>query len=167
MNADKRRSIGVAMVAAGIMLAAPAFAGDGDDVPNMGNSEAFRQVYRAGFDEGFQRGYQRALDEQRRGPIAAPPPPPVQAPPPPPRSTGPIHISRAVYGSGNNICDATRWARSHANGRQTASLDVTNNICGDPAPGDRKSLEITYVCGDVPKTASANEHRSVWLDCSP
>ena len=167
MNADKRRWVSRLLVAVGVTLAVPVHAGDGDDVPNMGNSEAFRQGYRQGFDEGFNRGYQRALDESRRGPIAAPPPPPVQAPPPPPRSTGPIYISRAVYGSGNRICDATRWARGHANGRQSASLDVTNNICGDPAPGDRKSLEVTYECGSVPKIASANEHRSVWLDCTP
>lgn len=40
-------------------------------------------------------------------------------------------------------------------------------MCGDPSPGDRKSLEVTYVCGSVAKTASANEHRSVTLDCTP
>ena len=167
MNTDQHRWISRLALAAGLVLAFPSFSGDGDDVPNMGNSEAFRQGYKAGFDEGFNRGYQRAVDESRRGPIAAPPPPPVQAPPPPPRSTGPIYISRAVYGSGSKICDATRWARSRANGRQTASLDVTNNICGDPAPGARKSLDVTYVCGSIAKTASANEHRSITLDCTP
>jgi len=54
-----------------------------------------------------------------------------------------------------------------ANGRMTATLDVTNDICGDPSPGDRKSLDVTYGCGAIGKTASANEHRSVSLDCSP
>jgi hypothetical protein len=146
------------------MLVTPALAGDGDDVPNMGNSEAFRQGYKAGFDDGFSRGYQKAMNERGGPPVVVAPPAP---PPPPPRSTGPITITRAVYGAGNKICDATRWTRGHAQGRQTASLDVTNNICGDPAPGDRKSLEITYVCGSIPKTASANEHRSVYLDCTP
>lgn len=163
MNADKRRWICVVVAAVGLASVGGAVAGDGDDVPNMGNSEAFRQGYKAGFDDGFSRGYQKALNERGAPPMAAPPAPP----PPPPRSTGPINITRAVYGSGNRICDATRWTRSRAQGRQTASLDVTNNICGDPAPGDRKSLEVTYVCGLIAKTASANEHRSVTLDCTP
>jgi hypothetical protein len=163
MNADERRWTCRLLVATGVVLVMPAFAGDGDEVPNMGNSEAFRQGYKAGFDDGFSRGYQKGRNERGAAPMAAPPGPP----PAPPRSTGPITITRAVYGSGNKICDATRWTRSRAQGRQTASLDVTNTICGDPAPGDRKSLEITYVCGSVPKTVSANEHRSVYLDCTP
>ena len=162
MNTDKRRWMFAVLAAAGLAMALPADAQGYNEPPGMRNSEAYRQGYKAGFDDGFQRGYDKALEEQRQ-PMAAPPGPP----PPPPRSTGPISITRAVYGSGNRICDATRWARGHANGRQTASLDVTNNICGDPAPGDRKSLEITYVCGSVPKTGSANEHRSVYLDCTP
>jgi hypothetical protein len=163
MNADKRRLASSLVI--GFALAFPVHAGDGDEVPNMGNSEAFRQGYKAGFDDGFARGYQRAQGE--RGGPAKGPPPPVAAPPPPPRSTGPISITRAVYGTGSRICDATRWTRSRANGRQTASLDISNNICGDPAPGDRKTLEVTYVCGSVPKTASAREHQTIWLDCTP
>lgn len=37
---------------------------------------------------------------------------------------------------------------------------------GDPAPGQRKSLEVTYICGKVVRTASAYEHRSLYLDCT-
>jgi hypothetical protein len=51
MNADKRRWISRLLVAVGAALAVPVYAGDGDDVPNMGNSEAFRQGYKQGFDE--------------------------------------------------------------------------------------------------------------------
>ena len=127
--------------------------------PNPDSSEDYREGYRAGYDDGFQRGYEKAL---REGPAVAAP-----APMAPPRSTGPITISRAVYGNSSRICDATRWAARSANGRMSATLDVTNNICGDPSPGDRKSLDVTYVCGTVAKTASANEHRSVYLDCTP
>jgi hypothetical protein len=159
MNTNERPWVSRLLLAAGIAIALPALAGDGDEVPNMGNSEAFRQGYKAGFDDGFSRGYQRALDERR--PAAQP------APPPPPRATGPITVSRAVYGSGSRLCDATRWVASRANGRRSANLDASNNICGDPAPGDRKSLEVTYVCGSVAKTASANEHRGLTLDCTP
>ena len=60
-----------------------------------------------------------------------------------------------------------RWVARRANGRRTASIDVTNDMCGDPARGDRKELEVTYVCGSIAKTASAHEHRTVYLDCTP
>ena len=72
-----------------------------------------------------------------------------------------------MYGSNAHSCDATRWAARHANGRTSATLDVSNEICGDPSPKDRKQLEVTYVCGTIAKTASAYEHRSVSLDCAP
>jgi hypothetical protein len=119
------------------------------------------EAYRRGYEDGFARGYRKGLEEgEQRAAEVAPPPPP-------PRSTGPITISRAVYGTGSRLCDATRWTANRANGRRTASLDVSNKICGDPSPGERKSLEVTYVCGTIAKTASANEHRSVTLDCTP
>ncbi len=148
--------IGVAAVTA-IVLAAPAMAAGG--APSSENSDDYRDGYRAGYDDGFQRGYEKGLKE---GGVVA-----VPAPPAPSRSTGPITVSRAVYGNGSRICDATRWAARSANGRMSASLDVTNGICGDPSPGDRKSLDVTYVCGTIAKTASASEHRSVYLDCTP
>ena len=113
--------------------------------------------YRAGYEDGFARGYQKGLNEARE---AAPPAAPV-------RATGPITISRAVYGSSAKSCDATRWLARKANGRMTASVEVTNDICGDPSPGNRKSLDVTYVCGSIAKTATAYEHRNVDLDCSP
>jgi hypothetical protein len=126
------------------------------------DSDDYRAGYRAGYDDGFQRGYEKAMREANV-------PPPVAAPAPsgPPRSTGPITISRAVYGTSAKSCDATRWAARMANGRATASLDASNSICGDPAPGDRKSLSVTYVCGTIAKAADGYEHRSVFLDCTP
>jgi hypothetical protein len=79
---------------------------------------------------------------------------------------GPITVSRAYYGTSSKSCDATRWVARKVNGRRSASFEVTNDMCGDPAKGDRKELEITYVCGTVAKTASAYEHRTVYLDCT-
>jgi hypothetical protein len=116
------------------------------------NSDA----YRAGYEDGFARGYQKGIAEAQ----AAPPPASTKA-------TGPITISRAVYGTSSKSCDATRWLARKANGRMTASVEVTNDICGDPSPGSRKSLDVTYVCGSIAKTANAFEHRNVDLDCSP
>jgi hypothetical protein len=148
----------------GITLAALALAG-GAAFAQAERDEDPREAYRRGYEEGFARGYRKGLDEA--GGTRAVPVAPAPVPLAPPRSTGPITVSRAVYGNGSRVCEATRWAARHANGRSTATLDVTNNICGDPAPGARKSLDVTYVCGSIAKTASANEHRSITLDCTP
>ncbi|HUL56875.1 MAG TPA: hypothetical protein VLT60_07745 [Usitatibacter sp.] len=140
--------------------AAMAAAAEGPSGPGTESDDRYNQGYRAGYDEGFQRGYEKGL---REGSAQAP----AVAPGPPPRATGPITISRAVYGTSSKGCDATRWAARMANGRASATLDVSNSICGDPAPGDRKSLDVTYVCGSIAKSATAYEHRSVYLDCTP
>ncbi len=83
-----------------------------------------------------------------------------------PGPTGPITISSARYGSDKKGCNATHWLARRVNGQRTASVQVENNICGDPAPGQRKSLEVTYVCGSFAKEASAYEHRTLFLDCN-
>ena len=85
--------------------------------------------------------------------------------PAPPR-LGPIRVTGAFYGTSSRNCDATRYVASRANGKRTYSFEISNNICGDPAHGDRKSLEVTYYCGHVVKSASANEHRTIYLDCT-
>jgi hypothetical protein len=144
-------------------LAGPASASD-DPIEKRAD---YREGYRRGYDDGFASGYRKALEESAAR--AAPVPVPVvpAAPPPPPRATGPITVSTAYYGTSSKSCDATRWVAKRANGRRTASFDVSNEICGDPARGDRKQLEVTYVCGSIAKTASAYEHRTVYLDCTP
>jgi hypothetical protein len=120
-----------------------------------------REAYRRGYEEGFARGYRKGLDEGP--PRVAPAPPP---PPQPPVASGPIRITGAYYGTPSKNCDATRYVGSRANGKRSYSFEVSNNICGDPARGDRKTLEVTYRCGRLEKTASANEHRTVYLDCT-
>lgn len=122
-----------------------------------------REAYRRGYEEGFARGYRKGLDEGQ--PRPAPPPPPPAAPPPP-VPTGPIRVTGAFYGTPSKNCDATRYVSSRANGKRSYSFEVSNNICGDPARGDRKTLEVTYRCGRMDKTASANEHRTIYLDCT-
>jgi hypothetical protein len=126
-----------------------------------------REAYRRGYEEGFARGYRKGLEEGPQRPAPAPPPPQVIITPPPPRvATGPIRVSGAFYGTSSKNCDATRYVASRANGKRSYSFEVSNNICGDPARGDRKSLEVTYRCGHLDKTASANEHRTIFLDCN-
>jgi hypothetical protein len=145
----------VVIAASGAMEAAA-------QAPGNDSSEDYRSGYRAGYDDGFQRGYDKAMREAGNQAPA-----PVAVPAAPPRATGPIVISRAVYGNGSHVCDASRWAARIANGRTTATLDASNDICGDPAKGERKSLDVTYVCGSIAKSSSAYEHRSVSLDCLP
>jgi hypothetical protein len=142
-----------------VAMAAGAWAAHAaDDETPPEAREAYRQGYERGYDEGFARGYRKGLEEGR--PAAA-------APPPPPRATGPIRVSGAVYGTPAKNCDATRYVARRANGKRSYSFEVSNEMCGDPSRGDRKSLEVTYICGTIAKTASANEHRTIYLDCTP
>jgi len=122
--------------------------------------------YRRGYEAGFERGYARGLAEgERRGAPVMAPPPPQPLPPPAPR-LGPIRVTGAYYGTSSKNCDATRWLSHRANGKRSYSIEVTNDICGDPARGQRKELNATYRCGEIQKSASANEHRTIYLDCS-
>ena len=129
-----------------------------DDPPEYRDRAEPREAYRRGYERGFERGYEKGLAEGERR--ASAPPAPL-----PPRA-GPIHVIRATYGTESRNCDATRWTASRANGRKSHSFEVTNAMCGDPARGDRKSLEVAYRCGEIGKTASAFEHRTISLDCS-
>jgi hypothetical protein len=143
------------------LLALPAFAQHvPDDEDARGGSDEYRDAYRKGYERGFERGYAKGLAEGEHRAVAAPPPPP-----PPPR-LGPIHVIRADYGSEAHRCEATRFMARHADGKRSYSMEVTNAICGDPSPKDRKTLDIRYRCGEIEKTASAPEHRSVSLDCN-
>lgn len=148
----------IAFALSALPLAAPAQDRDSYD---------YREGYRRGYDDGYAAGYRRALEEGSRPPVVvAPPPPPVQVQPSAPRPTGPITITRAIYGSSSRSCDATRHVARQANGRLSANVGVTNEMCGDPSPGSRKQLEVTYTCGRIVREASAYEHRSVYLDCT-
>ena len=117
------------------------------------DSSDYKEGYAEGFRDGFEKGRRKAITEQRdesttesRGQL--------------------ITVTSAIYGpESGSSCDARRFAGSRANGRRSASIEVTNKICGDPSPGDRKSLEITYRCGNLVKTASAYEHRTAYLSC--
>jgi hypothetical protein len=116
-------------------------------------SPDFKQGYSQGFKDGFDDGYRKAIAEQGAVSAAA--------------SRGfLIAITGATYGpESGSSCDARRFVAPRVNGRASASIDVSNQMCGDPSPGKRKSLNITYLCGNLPKTASAFEHRTVYLSC--
>lgn len=144
------------------LLALPAFgqpAPSDEELRDRGPD--YQDGYRQGYERGFERGYAKGLAEgERRGAVAAPPPPP-----PPPR-LGPIVVIRADYGSQAHKCGATRYLAKRADGKRSYSMEVSNDICGDPSPKDRKSLDVAYRCGDIEKSATAYEHRSINLDCN-
>lgn len=131
-----------------------------DEPPEYRERSDYRDAYRRGYESGFERGYRKGLadGEQRAASVAPSPPPPV--------ALGPIRVTGAFYGTSAKNCDATRYLGSRANGKRSYSLEVTNAMCGDPAHGDRKSLEVTYFCGGLSKSASANEHRTIYFDCN-
>jgi hypothetical protein len=140
------------LLCAAAVTTAPAF-GQSPVDDSMSPQEAYAQ----GFKDGWKEGYAQAKKDLS-GATAS-----VVAPKPTPY---PITVSLASYGTSNRNCNATHYVARRANGKLSASIDATNSICGDPAPGDRKSLDVTYVCGDRAKTATAYEHRTVYLNCS-
>ena len=153
----QRGFIPAALAALVAVTTQPAFAQEAP--PEYRDRAEAREAYQRGYERGFERGYEKGRTEGERRAASAPPP----APPPP--KLGPIYIIGARYGTDSHNCDATRWLSRRANGKRSDSFEVTNAICGDPARGDRKSLEVEYRCGDVRKTASAFEHRTIYLSC--
>jgi hypothetical protein len=114
-------------------------------------SPEYRQGYADGFRDGYDKARQELADQQRSA-----------------SRNASIMVQSAYYGEeyGDGRCDATRFARQQANGRRSVAIDVSNDICGDPARGKRKVLSVTYVCGNVVKTESASEHRKLSLSCA-
>jgi hypothetical protein len=135
---------------------------DDDEPEEYRRNQEMRDAYRRGYERGYDRGYRKGQESAER---RVAPPPAIVAPPP--IVVGPIHVTGAFYGTPERNCQAGRYLSRVANGKRSYSFKVTNDICGDPSPGNRKTLEVTYTCGQVQKTASAREHQTVYLDCSP
>lgn len=139
-------------------------------------AQTYEDGYRKGFQDGFSAG-QQSVTPPPPAPALAPAPAlqpapvlqqaPVQAAPVAPALSPNygITIMRATYGDGRRECNLTGRLAGKMNGRNSASLDVTNQLCGDPAPGERKYLRVDYTCGGAAKQASANEHRTLHLSC--
>jgi hypothetical protein len=135
---------------------------DDDEPGEYRDRPEVRDAYRRGYERGYDRGYNKGFQEGTRRPVNVAPPPPA-APPPP--VLGPIRVAGAQYGTSSKTCDATRFVRHQADGKRPHSFNVTNEMCGDPARGDRKTLEVTFWCGEVSRTASAREHQTIFLNC--
>ena len=162
---DLQRSFAAALAALTLVAGAAAaqtYRMPDDDDEYRGRNQDLRDAYRRGYERGYDRGYRKGQESAER---RAPPPPAVIAPPPN-VPTGPITITGAFYGTAERNCQAGRQVARLANGKRTYSFKVTNDICGDPSPGNRKTLEVTYTCGHLLKEASAREHQTIFLDCS-
>jgi hypothetical protein len=146
------KSIPATLLAATLALALPATA-------QSRGGDAYDDGFKAGFKEGYSKGFREGLAEAERRTAAPPPPPPKDGP------NGPIRIESALYGDGSKSCNATHWLGRRADGLMDFKVDVENTICGDPARGARKSLDVVYLCGTFQKTDSAYEHRSISLTC--
>lgn len=144
-------------------LAQPRDNRDDDEPPEYRDRQEVRDAYRRGYERGFDRGYRKGSQDAERRPVPVAPPPPPPAPPP--QILGPIKVTSAFYGTSSKNCDATRFVGRQSNGHRQHSFKVTNEMCGDPARGDRKTLEVVYWCGDVSRSASAREHQTIFLNC--
>jgi hypothetical protein len=68
-----------------------------------------------------------------------------------------LHISRAVYGSGNRSVDVTSRVNSQIQGDQLNLLVNNASMGGDPAPGQAKTLTLEYALNGRTKQVVINE----------
>lgn len=120
------------------------------------SSAAFAQSaeYRRGYDDGYAAGQRDARDD-RGGPGG----------PGGPVAWGRVHIEEAEYGVRGATCNARRGVRDQLE-RNRGNIEVNNQLCGDPAPGEQKRLRLVYRCGDsAPARVVAREGERLRLNC--
>jgi hypothetical protein len=85
-------------------------------------------------------------------------------------STGFIEIVEAEYGVPGRTCtagpDIKKYASSACGGfRPRCLVSVSSGWCGDPAPGEVKTLTVEYTCGATRKRAAGTDHTGLVLSC--
>ncbi len=81
------------------------------------------------------------------------------------REDPPIRIVEARYGTDRRTCDATRALRRACEGESDCSLKAGNELCGDPTPGQVKTLYVTYRCRGRVRNITRTEGKNLSLDC--
>ena len=112
------------------------------------STSAFAQSadYRRGYDDGFAAGQRAAHDDRGRG------------------GGDRLRVLKAEYGARGNVCDARRVVRDEI--ERNGAIRVSNQLCGDPAPGVQKRMEVVYRCGDdEPQRVGAREGETMRLSC--
>jgi hypothetical protein len=108
------------------------------------SASAFAQDDRRSFDDGYA-----AAQRDHRGPPG----------------WMRVHVEDASYGARGRFCDARRAVHEEIRNNRGA-VGVNNNLCGDPAPGAQKRLNVTYRCGDSESVrVVARENETLRLSC--
>ena len=81
------------------------------------------------------------------------------------REDPPLRIVEARYGTDRRTCDATRAVRRACEGESDCSLKAGNELCGDPTPGQVKTLYVTYRCRGRTRNITRTEGKQLGLDC--
>jgi hypothetical protein len=121
------------------------------------------------FLRGYQRGYAEAMSQSQYQGVR--PSDAGRQPTPQWRACMRLRVLDARWTDDQRACDATRAVADFANGRAVANVQAGNGLCGDPAPGRRKALQVEYAggdpayCGNEVRTAAAPEGRAVQLVC--
>jgi hypothetical protein len=76
-----------------------------------------------------------------------------------------IRVLSARYGSRRGACNAAPAVAQKCNGRDRCRIEADNSLCGDPAYGEQKQLEITYACGRGQRNAVGREGARIELHC--
>ena len=77
-----------------------------------------------------------------------------------------VYVSRAVYGAGNRVCDATSALGYECDGQRSCRFEAGNNLCGDPARGIRKESLVEYWCNGTLEEARFEEGEDAELNCN-
>jgi hypothetical protein len=106
--------------------------------------------YRRGYDQGYRDAIEAS--RERHEPSA-----PVR---------GFIRVVDAKYGFRGDVCDARHAVEEVVGMRRHVDVRVNNDLCGDPASGRVKRLNIVYRCGDGPEQRVAGaEGTMVAMSC--
>lgn len=109
-------------------------------------SQEFRRGYDQGYRDGVTAARNNTVDNGRFGPR--------------------YRIDRATYGVGNAVCDATPTLRQRLPAPPGSALIADNGLCGDPAPGTPKSLNVQYRCDNGPVLrTNIPENAPIQLGC--
>lgn len=101
------------------------------------------------------------IDDGRGSPFGSSPRPVTQAS----REDPPLRIVQARYGTDRRSCDATRAVRRACEGESDCSLKAGNELCGDPTPGQVKTLYVSYRCRGRVRDITRQEGKYLSLDC--
>jgi len=78
---------------------------------------------------------------------------------------GVVRIEEALYGARGAVCDALPAARNEF-AVNRGIIRAGNQLCGDPARGEPKRLNIVYRCGNSESMrVSARERETLRLTC--